>query len=164
MPLTAADLIVEDGTGLLTANSYVSLAGASAYFDRHLYADRWWALEADRRIASLIQSARMLDSFMRPLLPKLTEISGLLFPRDDLLGVPQWLKDAQCEQVLVLADTNRLIPKHEGLSSISAGGVSVSYASSAATTGDLLSPYVRSLIAPYVSVRGGIGMARLLRV
>jgi hypothetical protein len=37
----AATLVVEDGTGLSTANSYATAANGDTYHDKHYYATDW---------------------------------------------------------------------------------------------------------------------------
>lgn len=61
----AVTLVVEDGTGLANANSYVSLADADAYFDARSHATAWTALvtagDDDARNRLLITATNLID-------------------------------------------------------------------------------------------------------
>ena len=58
----ALTLIKEDGTGRVDANSYADVAGASAYFEGHLYATAWTGASADQKAAALVMATRLIDS------------------------------------------------------------------------------------------------------
>lgn len=58
-------LIVEDGTGLSTSNSYVSVLEADAYFDTHpYYADAWADMGLPDKERALISATMQLDSLV----------------------------------------------------------------------------------------------------
>jgi hypothetical protein len=89
-------LIVEDGTGLSTAESYVSVAEADAYFAL-FPSDNWFGTESEKenalRVASrdldLLYGAQWLGT-------PFTTIQALSFPRVTA-GVPTLLKRATIE-------------------------------------------------------------------
>ena len=58
----ALTLIKEDGTGLVTANSYATAAEADSYFEAHLYASAWTAATATTKAAGLVMATRLVDS------------------------------------------------------------------------------------------------------
>jgi hypothetical protein len=58
----ALTLIKEDGTGLVTANSYATAAEADSYFEAHLYASAWTAATATTKAAALVMATRLVDS------------------------------------------------------------------------------------------------------
>lgn len=60
-----ATLVVENGTGLSNANSYVTLAEADDYFGSHLfYADNWDDLGEPDKENALMTATAMLDGIM----------------------------------------------------------------------------------------------------
>ena len=102
-------LVVEDGTGITAANSYISLADADAYF-----ADRnnltWPAFDDASRTQFLFNAAISLDGLYqtRYLSQRIRDsLQGLQFPRYvfwdnyyrryDQGDIPPPLLDAQCE-------------------------------------------------------------------
>lgn len=97
-------LIVEDGTCVDNANSYISLEDAEAYQKSRNRAD-WAALTDNEKIANLIKATQYIDVTYTWLGRKkyITEQS-LCFPRVmiqidgyDVVGIPKCLKDAVCE-------------------------------------------------------------------
>ncbi len=105
-------LVVEDGTGLNTANSYASLAEADAYIESKLGSSAWgtWSTKSESdRIVALIQATQYLDAQYDGQWrgSRANETQALAWPRasvedddgyavdDDV--VPQKLKDACCE-------------------------------------------------------------------
>jgi len=60
MPLTASDLVVENGTGLSNANTYIDIAFADAY--HRLRDSATWADQGDHeKVAALIRATQYLD-------------------------------------------------------------------------------------------------------
>jgi hypothetical protein len=117
MPI-AADLIVEDGTGLATANSYVSLATATTYND--LRGNVLWAAASESdKVVALIRATDYLDTRWKWQSVRDTDTQALQFPRESLYNtdgadvsgtVPMELEDACCEYALVvLGDGTTLI-------------------------------------------------------
>ena len=54
-------LIKEDGSGLIDANSYASVADGDAYHDAHLYATAWTAATTANKEKALAMATRLLD-------------------------------------------------------------------------------------------------------
>src|SRR3954469_6502800 len=54
-------LIKEDGTGLVNANTYASVADGDAYHEAHLYATAWTAATTPNKEAALAMAARLID-------------------------------------------------------------------------------------------------------
>jgi hypothetical protein len=61
-PLTAATVIVEDGTVVLTANCYIDVAYAEAFHQGSLYNDQWETADAEQKAASIISATRAIDA------------------------------------------------------------------------------------------------------
>lgn len=98
-------LVTEDGTGLATAESYVSVADADTYFTAQGNT-AWTGADALKEVA-LRKAATFLDATYRYRGSRYTMEQGLDWPRvsvewkdgfwlDDL-DMPQALKDANCE-------------------------------------------------------------------
>ena len=54
-------LIKEDGTGLVNANTYASVADGDAYHEAHLYATAWTAATTPNKEAALAMATRLID-------------------------------------------------------------------------------------------------------
>ena len=107
-------LIVEDGTGLSTAESYVSVATATAYFTAFGGSDAWSSLE-DQEVA-LRKASRDLDILYGASYAStpLTTAQALLFPRvtftdsngRTVTGLPKVLGQAVAELAVINATTD----------------------------------------------------------
>lgn len=112
----AITLIVEDGTGLANANSYISLADADTYFANKGTAGAQWAAPDELKNEYLVLAATALDDvFGRKYISYLRSgdnvTQALLWPRENVWNrhnrripagtIPQELKDAQCELALM---------------------------------------------------------------
>jgi len=113
MPVVEGDLVVEDGTGLTTSNTYVTLAEATEY---HRLRDNtlWAAATENDTCAALIRASQYLDTRWIFQGVELTEGQALVFPRDEIYNtegvdvgetVPIEIKHAVYEYALaVLGD------------------------------------------------------------
>jgi hypothetical protein len=119
-------LVVEDGTGLANANSYVSLVEADTYFTNQGTAGAAWAAPDALKNEYLANACTALDAvFGRNYISYLrasdTTIQSLLWPRENVWdrhnrripagGIPQEVKDAQCELALLLQSGVDLFPE-----------------------------------------------------
>lgn len=106
-------LIVEDGTGVVGADSYVSIEEANIYHTK-MGNDAWVSSADDeKKAAYLRRAARWLDGVygIRAGGVKKFDMQGLLFPEVgafyingtpvDPDSIPQAYKDAQCEAALL---------------------------------------------------------------
>jgi hypothetical protein len=107
----------EDGTGLATANSYVSLSEADDYFAPDLnFAATWDGLSDTAKEYSLAWASRILDQKTDWRGTRVDEDSGLRWPRsyvydrdDNLIDdnvVPKPVKDATCELAKYLQEND----------------------------------------------------------
>jgi len=55
-------ITVEDGTGIATANSYITQAEADTYLDDRLNSAGWTAASSDDQIRALLQATKLLDA------------------------------------------------------------------------------------------------------
>jgi len=129
-------LIVEDGTGKSDANTYVSLAEADAYFVDHGAPASWSGVASGSRIAALKYATSSMNSFgWIGSLFNFTQ--ALAWPRigaidaegRDVSGIPQRVKDAQCEYAFAHVQKSIVTPvdRNDVLQSVSAGSVSLTW-------------------------------------
>lgn len=102
-------LIVEDGTGVVGANSYVSVEFADSYFAGHVYyADQWAALDPLKKENLLSAASRTLDQLFNWYGYRTFAEQELAWPRQyvyvsdrsaylDNQTIPLALKEATCE-------------------------------------------------------------------
>ena len=74
--------IVEDGTGVPGATSYVSVEDADAIHEDALYGDDWLApdLDSNRKQRALMAATRMMDDLWKWKWPSATDDQGLDWP------------------------------------------------------------------------------------
>lgn len=104
-------LIVEDGTGLTTANAYCSVEYASAYFSLRGM-QRWSEATEEAQEAAIVQATDYIDIRWGYMLvsTKATDLQSLEFPRKVWLGVvPEGIKKA-CAEYAVRALDGPLMP------------------------------------------------------
>lgn len=151
-------LIPEDGTGLPNADTYVDLAAALAYFQNHGSPAKWTALTDAMRESALRYAVRWLDSSYSWPGGRLTTTQSLEWPRawafarggsytgvvvgqnpgvlygEELVGVPQLVKDAQCEFALAHVTSgalNAVLARGGLIESAALGPMSVKFAADA---------------------------------
>jgi len=88
-------LIVEDGTVVQNANSYVTLAEADAYFSERSDADEWAALDDDVKTQKLIDGADYLNSVYRWKGSALDLAQTMALPTDYVTDIVWPVKRAQ---------------------------------------------------------------------
>ncbi len=76
----AITLVVEDGTGLSTANTYISAADADVY-NANLGRAEWDELEADEKAAALVKATQYIDTTFNWLGLKGSRAQALQWPR-----------------------------------------------------------------------------------
>ena len=121
-------LVVEDGSGLPTAEAFVSAAEADAYFAARGAPATWSGSSDTQKEAALRQATDFLEALAgdRWLGTRATSAQRLAFPRDGVVvdGValgraplPRALREACCEAALrARSETNGLMPDVEGAS------------------------------------------------
>lgn len=132
-----AHITVEDGTGVATANSYVTLAEADTYF-LTTTANLGWAGTDDFKEHNLINACFALDAtygqrYLSYLNDETTQ--ALLWPREDVYDlngrriyngvIPTALKNAQMEMALLLQNGTDLYPAGNKLDNITSESVQV---------------------------------------
>lgn len=157
-------LVLEDGTGLASANSYVSETDADTYFDDRATTD-WTGDTTSDKEAALIRASAAIDATYRARFPGWRSNGrdqGLEWPRTNAYdyeglpvdGVPVEIINATCEAALIeLTDPGAMTPDLERggqIRAMSAGSVSIEYAAaaSATTTRTLIDGILSSLLGP----------------
>lgn len=108
-------LLVEDGTGVVGANSYVSLEYADLYFISHsYYADNWDMLDPQQKSNLLVNATTQLDLLFQWYGSRSYLEQELGWPRQNIyiadraqylshLSIPENLKKATCEMAYYLS-------------------------------------------------------------
>lgn len=106
----AITLVIEDGTGLVNANSYISVAEAKQYAE-----SRGVTLGSDDSIAAnLVLSADFMETTGPYKGIVFNDMQALEFPRRERiggpsLGIPQKLKNAQAQLLLDIKESGVLL-------------------------------------------------------
>lgn len=108
-------MIVEDGTGLANANSYVTVAYADDYLESMGVTD-WQPLQQPKKEVLLVKATDYVDNTYRWRGRKLTQEQALQFPREgvvdddgnEVAGIPRALKQAVCMCASVLMEEGDL--------------------------------------------------------
>ena len=108
-------MIVENGTGLPNADSYVSVEYADDYFSARGVSG-WVALSSEQKEQSLIRATDYVDNIYLWYGKKATTEQSLRFPREnlkdyegqDIVGIPNCLKQAVCDAALIVSNGTEL--------------------------------------------------------
>jgi hypothetical protein len=164
-------LIVEDGTGLSNAESYLSVADADSYFetmrgDESTYAADWGAVSTTTAIkeACLRWATRLIDRHWAFDGEKSTTTQKLRWPRsyvEDIEGdeidgdiIPEDLQHATAEMArALLVDPERVEDQEVGLSSLSVAVIQLAF-DKYDRAGTLPGP-VKRLLSSFGTLRGG---------
>lgn len=103
-------LVVEDGTGLANAESYVSVSEIDDYANR--FGKTFTGTLTDKEVRAR-QATQFLDNKYPFSVNAKTSTQALLFPAEELIlrghsvtGIPRQLKDACCELAIIAATTS----------------------------------------------------------
>lgn len=154
-------MIVEDGTGVEGANSYVTVEYADTYHtDRANTA--WTAATEDAKEAALIKATDYVEQVYADRWDgeAVYEDQPLSWPRDVATGIPTRLKQAVC-QLALEALTTDLNPKiGQGIKRKKVDSIEIEYQDD--TYGGTTRPAIDGLLAPILS--GSSLNARVVRV
>lgn len=102
---------------MATANTYVSQADATLYFEKSLYAAAWTAATSGNKDIALAMATRLIDDYFRFDGRAISSTQALKFPRYDIYNssgyliqaatLPQALKDATAEMAQWLISSDR---------------------------------------------------------
>lgn len=130
-------MIVENGTGLTNANSFVSVDYADDYFSAR-GVTQWDSLTDDEKEVLLIKATDFVNASYKWRGKKSTQGQALSFPRTNCIdndgykvsGVPNNLKDAVCEASYLLNGGDELFQKAESNGAVTSehiGSISFTY-------------------------------------
>lgn len=130
-------MIVENGTGLTNANSFVSVDYADDYFSAR-NVTQWASLTDHEKEVLLIKATDYVNASYKFRGKKSTQAQALSFPRINCIdndgykveGVPNNLKDAVCEASILLNGGEELFQKAESNGAVTSehiGSISFTY-------------------------------------
>jgi len=105
--------LVETGTGITDANSYISVEEADNYFTDINPQEIWFTKNTQQRERVLMNGTQFIDNQYSYIGTKASETQGLQWPREDAIdnngyevtGVPKNIKQATCEAALRAFDS-----------------------------------------------------------
>ena len=147
-------LVIVATVGAADANSYITLAEAKAYCEANLYAAEWDAMTDVQKNAAIVMATRLLDADKWLWSGTATSSSqALCWPRVGMISrngysvpdnmIPRELKDATAEfaRQLVVSDRQQdNDPVRQGIASVRAGTVSISFHGASGGTGVMSIP------------------------
>lgn len=152
-------LIIEDGTIVAGANSYVSVAEADSYLAFSAQRASWAVLSTPDKEANLVQAVRALDvsvvwkgTPVETTQPRAWPRSGVvlngeLYPDNQ---VPSQVKTAQMELAAMMMQGDRTAdPDSAGISEMSIGKGALSVTFDKTTTPTILGPVIPALLADF---------------
>lgn len=155
-------MTVEDGTGLVAANSYISIADCDTYHtDRGNSA--WTGTDAVKE-AALIKATQYIDGRYRKRWKGiiLSSTQALCWPREDIYderdeeieGIPQLLKYAVCEAALkaLTDDLNPDLERGGRIKREKVGPIDTEYMSTAPARTSM--PVISDLLSGYLKGKG----------
>lgn len=166
-------LIVEDGTGLVNAESFASVAFADSYHDK-LGNTLWAALTTGQKEILLRRATNYIQGLYASSFVGVVynELQALAFPRISTdyvwrnlfsLAVPRQIAEATAELALI-ANTGDLLPNAKrAKKSVKVGSISVEYENSTSTATQFVSASLK--LAPFIKLASlNHNQARLIRV
>ncbi len=174
-------IIVEDGSGVANANTYVDPAGAYAtdYVAGHRYATLWAALDASGKEAVIRQATRTLDALVAWKGQRSKRDQALAWPRRGMVSdgyvltdstIPANLKAALMEMAFALAERNRTSDTGttQGVKKLSLGEgaleIELGEGDPASEPVDMVPPFVLQLLREFgATSTGGFAMAKAYR-
>ncbi len=155
-------LVVEDGTGLSTANTYATVAAADTYHAARLHTRDWDQADTPTRNRALTWATRLLDEQVRWRGDRMSTTQALEWPRANVLvrdrdaylssdAVPTWLRDATAEfaRHLIAGDRTKAV-EQQRVTSRSGSSASVGLGPKDRQHLAIVPPAVLSMIAPYI--------------
>lgn len=145
------------------ANTYCTLAEANTYHESRNFVDNWTAASDDEKNRALANATRLLDHWYSWRGYPTTTTQALQWPRNGVLDHLQWsyivstvipsgLKEATAEFARQLIEGDRtaqLAQVDQGLSSLTAGPISLSFTGEGGATAPVVPDAVSSLIYPW---------------
>lgn len=144
--------------GAADANSYATVDEADAYNASRVFATEWADLDTDVKLAALMSAARLLDDAFVWTGTAVDAVQALTWPRVGMLTrngfaigtttIPTELKNAQSELARQLNAADRMADsdaEKQGISSLRAGSVAVTFKQTSGSTLELQDADLRRL-------------------
>lgn len=161
---------VENGTGVANADSYISVADATAYFGTRLYSTAWSEASAEDKEVALIQAARTLDNYVswfglksdpdqtmqwpRIGIYELQNVNGVETDVELIDTVPTVVIQAQCELAIYLLGGDKTsLPSTAGFKKLNVAGA-ISFEVDNNTKPMLIPAIVLQLVGKYGNRKG----------
>lgn len=174
----AITLIIENGSGVANANTYVDSAGAlaAAYFEAHLHASVWSAATADQQKAAVVQATRAIDTLINWKGRRVAVDQARQWPRTGVMAegftiesdtVPNRVVYATLEMAMALLERDRLADTaaSQGVSALKLGQGALELELGADPQAALKSipEQVAALLEPFGTRTRGSGMVPVYR-
>ena len=171
-------LLVEDGTGVEGADSYVTFNSAELYFETRLHSEDWIdETDDDKKEAALRSATFWLDTrvawygepvnldpaYLRWPRSGVTTTEGFEFPSDE---IPSFLKKATYELAIHLLRQDRTVASDtRGLDEVQVDVIRLKFnpEASEGSYNEMFPSTVTSIIKPYGRVTSGTSVKRLVR-
>jgi hypothetical protein len=177
-------LIVEDGSVVAGANTYISLADAQAYFDARLYSTVWNSAGTNQTV-SLVNATTLIDQLVQFYGLKKTSTQSLQWPRERVrdpdIGsggygfgsitpwipdnvVPKRIKDCVCEVAISLLKKDRTAEvAQKGIKHVGLGKGAIDTDFDRLDVPKPITDYINAVLSPYGMVRGDSINAKIIR-
>lgn len=152
------------------ANSYVTVAEATAYFGDSFGKGLWTTASQTDREALVITASRMLDQYILWIGEKASEDQGMEWPRkgtkyaDDI--IPSKVKYATYELAYYILENNGVSFSNQAIDSVKVGPISVDFTANSVDAG--IPSFIENLIgdlgSPILVGNNTVRMARMERV
>lgn len=157
-------LVIEDGTGLANANTYISQADADAYIEKHLYGTPFSGATSANKDIALMMATRLIDDYFEFEGKKVNDTQALEFPRYDITDrsgyliqsstLPTALVNATAEFAKWLIESDRTTDADgKGFKLLSAGSLTVQ--PDTADKIPVMPDIVKKMLAPFGRPVGG---------
>lgn len=154
--------------GSASANSYITIADADTYHETHISSATWDGASTDEKCRALQTATRLLDQWFEWNGSASDSTQALLWPRSGVIGpngyleannaIPTRIKHGCAELARQLIDNDRTADSDSrGVSSVTAGSVSVTFTGSATT--DVIPDAVMGFVGWYGTKKGRSGGA-----
>jgi len=165
MPLDAT-------VGTSTANSYITVDEADAYFEDRVHSSAWASSESKEQL--LISASRLIDWMMNFQGVRTYSTQVMQFPRTGIVKrdgvelpstiIPQELKYAVCELALTSVKKDRTVESAlAGIESVEAGPLAIKASQAFMNQKPNVIPdYIRQILADFI-LSSGISVVRLMR-
>lgn len=171
---SSATLVVEDGTGLSDANTYIDLNTANTYLEDNPYVTVWTDSSDDIKTWALLTATRLIDTYMSFIGSKTSTTQALEWPRTGGTNkcsnlevantfIPQSLRFAVVELAvdLLTSDKTRVSATDQSMiSSIKLDVISIQYDTPMKSglpfeTPNVISENIKAMLRCYGSVAAG---------